>query len=624
MKASHTLSVVVIISAFALLYRLPLDSSGQDQMWPSPSTSAEEHPDYGVPALSTSPLQSREAVEGAWTPFSILPPDHELGLSGDGLLFVRAADDGEGVAARSIEVRGWSGVLPSENWEDYEVVAVVIDGVPLRVTNAARPSVIEVRPTREHLIEVVDLAKRPVSHARMAECPRENSGRNVGHVHPGVVSPDQWVVVETGSPLWFMAPESGGALYWVTAPGMNFKAIPFDASRPSFERISLQPGGSLELAIVSPIDMHGLEAVVLCSDGLRITTGALSTSVFTLEGLDPGVASVSLVARSDAHGPPHDHKGAVITAGETSTVQLSVDMGRAADRGHLSGTIRLPNLSPPLLGETDLVLAVTQLSRQDGSQVVAPAMRRIPISAMATTARLDTRVWELGEVDPGGYLLEVQPIGFALDTWVEISQRRTVEIEPPELIKHRVQFTDEATGSPIELMVPEVIRQSRSQGRSVRLSTSSQVQSESGTLTICGVAGHVLVQVVSPTHGTFWHPLDIEDTPRPEVVRVSRGTWIDLTFVADIKTSTAGARWHGKVTAWSGGIELDLRWYESWVVNGNTSKVSLCVPGTGAVELRFAPDASSATIPALAVPAAEPDPAAPDNWKRRSAMVPTS
>jgi hypothetical protein len=611
---------LVICSIIALLWMSPPRFETEAQLI-SPGAGEElpsEHTTNSVPASSES---SRQSVKKETIQFRVLPPDTKTALSGNGTLFAGASGSAPQVGARGIDVRDWSGVIHVESWENVAVVAVAIDGVPLRVVDAARPSGIQVRVAHDQLIEVVDLAGQPVSQAYLVEDRRENFEQAADYVHPGIVHPGQRVIDEVGSPIWFNPPESHGTLHWVGAPDRGFKAVTFGKGRPRFQKVQLGPGGSLEITVSPPLNLHLLAARVLCSDGLRIMTDALRVNPTRLDGLSPGLTSVELVASSDGEGPALQRDVVTVSIGGTAQIQLSNDGIRAADRGHLSGTIRLPSVAPPLLNEIDLVLAVTRVSRHDGSHITRPTARRLPISAMAATESVDTRVWEFGEVDPGGYILEIQPLGFTLETWVELSQRRTIEIELPELSEYRVQFVDEASLTPIRISIPEVIRQTESLGRSMRLSTTCRVHAESGSVTFLGIAGPVLFQVVSPTHGTFWHPVDVEGTSQAEIVRVPRGTWIDLTFVADLDDPSRGSVWHGKVAAWRGSLELDLRWYESWIVQESTSKVSLCVPGVGAVELRFAPDEGSSALPPLEVPAAEPDPASTQSSKRRPVYV---
>ena len=231
-------------------------------------------------------------------------------------------------------------------------------------------------------------------------------------------------------------------------------------------------------------------------------------------------------------------------------------------------------------------------------------------------------LWDLGKVDPGAYRIEVRPLGFVSDAWVQPGQITLAALEVPQLSQTRVRFVDAGTGIGAPVVVGSALALSTSHDLKFRPLVNWRLKTEvAGMLEYHGVPTQVTLEIQNATHGTFSYTLDAKAGHHELTVPMHPASWIDIRFRRESLESDSRCKWYGNVDVSSGGEPIKPLWWESQVEQGGGRLISLCVPGFEAIDLKFTPDPGFSELPTYRLESGSPNPRDPMSSRRREVII---
>jgi peptidyl-tRNA hydrolase len=490
----------------------------------------------------------------------------------------------------------------------------------MRIVDASNRRDVRIIVSNDHLVTVTDSTGELLDRVTIAEDARLALGPSE-LVHPGILRANKLLDVERGAPVWLNVPEEEQVVYWVRAAGHAYAALVLPSAESRFHHVISNPAADVQCDLDGSADPRSFAIVVACADETTIRTERLQDRSFSIGGLPPGRTIVSLVSVSDVDGPSHSISTVQLEPGTTTRLFFSPDPVRASLRGTLSGELRLPLLDQAVLQEAVLQLVVAQVRRQDGTTISGVRPRHLEVDKMAKNQAGERYLWDAGDTDPGGYRLQVQPLGYVANAWVEPGQSAAVVLDVPELSELHLAFVDESTGVPDAVTIRQVTRQVESHGEIVSPLSFCRPGGSTGSIDFIGVPGKVAFSVETEAHGAFWHVTEAVVGTHHEVVHMVMASWIDLAFIQDSADPSSFCKWFGQIEVWDSAGPSEPLWSEQRNA-GEGSQASVCVRGNNAVDLRFRPDEGYPTLPDLYVAAGLPDPKEPSRTQRRRLLVP--
>ncbi|HIF41241.1 MAG TPA: hypothetical protein EYQ74_09100 [Planctomycetes bacterium] len=532
---------------------------------------------------------------------------------GCGFVYCRGRNASVGQSAVRFEVTDWSSHIANASLPEWSAVAAVIDGLPMKAVGTSLSNErgvwdVKLSDADEHLVEALDSAGAPIDGLRVSSSDLFHIGRVGDTAHPGIVYRDQMLIQETGSPFWISAAKNEPTMCWVGSPGHTFRDVILEPHVSSFHQVQLGPAGELDFEIRGAADPGGLVLKVDLEDGAEIVTGPLYQSVshqsyeriLTLSGLPPGPARIQLVPTVDPRGTAVAASTVDIVEGSKTSLQLVVDSDEQLRRGALVGSLALPERLPPNVALSDVLLVARAVVRYQGDPIAGGGSLSLQSRQMHESGDSSHLYWDMGSCIPGGYLLEVQPLGVLMSTWVDPAVTTSVDIVVTEMSEFRISFVDSESGESIDVELLSAHREWESSGQT-GLTTLIRAEYDSGShvLRFHGSPGPLTLAIRSASHGTHWHQAEVLPGVTEQVRSLPLSRWLDLEFVRQVDSTRVGTRWYGSVEIWSGAEPLPISWQEFGISEDGGTVVSLCVPRREVSELRFDPEDGFVAIPRL-------------------------
>lgn len=608
-----------------------LESAGAERS--TPSRDADEGGGFALPESRSStrqPLSSDQVL---------LRAGAGSGISGDGVLFLRASQVGGEGTLHAVEIFGMRGSLGELAASSFRPVAAVLGGVPFQILNVSNVGedggelAVDVEPSPNHLIVVRGERGEPVESVSVARPDGALPGEQPS-AQPAWVRDED--VVASGDGLLWVAKPPTSQYWWIGAPGHEYALWFVDSKTPEFCEFQLGPASDLLVRILGEalLDRLSVSVSVSGDGGLDLTTGPLSRRTLVMQGLPSGEAAVLLRAAVDPDAAPHAESSVVLVHGERSVVEFGADVVDIDSSGWIELTVLLNDEALPWYLLNELKLEISFAAKVQGAseqghaehQPRAAAGRiRVPISTMAPLDEAGSILFcQVGQLEPGGYRVEARPFGVFADTWVFLGQGSDVTVDLGQLSTLRLQFEDESDGALLDVRATGCVRLTEyvSHGRDFKPSTRFYTDPDDGSIVYVGVPGEIAVGVQGEVCGSFWHKTYAHTGRHSETVLVSRATWVDLKFYSRDGRDVVGSRWFGRVELFDGVDWIAPRWHSFQLVDGGTTTMmSLSVSPSHAFDLQFIPDEGYPPIDSIRVPQAAVDPQSIGRFQRRSVDV---
>jgi hypothetical protein len=494
------------------------------------------------------------------------------------------------------------------DWVGATPVAAVVATGPARISSSS-PEAIRLSRSDDYLIELKDLEGNALDRVKLVRDRRESFASAADFPHPGIVYQSQIVAEGSGSPIWIDANIIAGSreLFWGWAPGRSYRAVVLESRATGTHRhliLDLGEGGDLDVQVEGG-DHRSFALNVVNDASVHFRTDVLYRPHFELNGLPPGGISVHLSKVDDPNRRASASVEAVI--GDTrASVVLLPDTSEVA-RGHLSGDLLLPeSLDPGILEHNSLRLVVTRVRGEDGGPTAHTVPLRVELAEMLELpGRQPHYGWEIGSVDAGGYRIELEPLGFVREAWVEHAGGTLVELHVPDVERTRITFVDASTLEPQDVLVRSAVgvRATNEAPALTRLLTSEE--SLHGTVEVYSTPGEAVLVVESPVYGRVTHRWSVGDDSNAITVPVRAASWIVIEFARE---DGAPCPWYGNVEAWQGTTQVTVLSEENRVTPDGDRELKLCIAGREPVSLRFYPAEGSDEVRDIDVPAGLPDP----------------
>ena len=516
----------------------------------------------------------------------------------EGTLFGRPGESNPGNAATAYPIRAGLVSLGSGQAQGFHPIAVRVGNRPLAVRSYdSQARIVYVEPYNGLLIEVRKNADGvPASQIDVMDCSRPGQLSR-----PGLYRPDLSIRDSVGSPILIAQDEirSRQRTFFLRTTGSAWTPLFVrDTSVSSCHDLVLVPGGSLDVAVELPEDPVGMSLQVRTGEKTFLRIAPVPSRRFEIPGLPEGELLLLIGSEGVDVAGARAIARATVKANTVTRVTLGAGVGPPEPSGSLTGTLQLPlgyGTSTWGSREKSVSLRVVREVNTDGNSVGREKVKTIPIERMQSDPSQERRWhWSISPLDPGGYRLEVRPLGYQSTFWIDPGADLDLDVQVPSFADARIHFVDEATHEDVDAKVMSVsaIDAGHVGVSRVPVLWTSLPAPEKG-LAVRAVPGSLIIWVDDPYLGSFSREIVLDAGRQEQTLSVARAAWIELTVEVAGKRSTAPREWWEHITLSRGGTPAPILGTlfpaSGGGASGELSFVRFCIQGTAPVDILFPP-----------------------------------